>query len=122
MALGDLTKQLAEQAIRSAASRPAPAPQPDNAGAALLAQIQAMQKALKDDEELVVLCHAAGETIRVMEFYLPSWQLAVLSGADRERNMTRVVSPVESLQLVCKVIKAPAKPNRIRFVAPKTSE
>lgn len=124
MALGDLTKQLAEQAIRSAASRPAPAPQPENAGAQVLAQVQAMQKALKDDEELVVLCHAAGETIRVMEFYLPSWQLAVLSGADRERNMTRVVSPVESLQLVCKVIKAPpaAKANRIRFVAPKTSE
>jgi hypothetical protein len=119
MALGDLTKQLAEQAIRSAASRPAAPPLPENVGAAVLGQVQAMQKALKDDEELVVLCHAGGEIVRVMEFYMPSWQVVVLSGTDRDRNVARVVSAVESLQLVCKVMKAAAKPNRIRFVTPK---
>ncbi len=124
MALGDLTKQLAEQAIRSAASRPSAPPQPENVGAVVLGQLQAMQKALKDDEELVVLFHAGAETIRAMEFYLPSWQVAVLSGTDANGNGARAISPVESLQLVCKVRKAPsgAKAARIRFVAPKTPQ
>jgi hypothetical protein len=121
MALGDLTKQLAEQAIRSATAKPAAPPQPDNTGVTILGQIQAMQKALKEDEELVVLFHASGETLRVVEIFLPSWQVAVLTGTDRG-ELTRVISPVESLQLVCKVVKPPvsAKPMRIRFVTPKT--
>ncbi len=121
MALGDLTKQLAEQAIRSAASKPA-APPAESLGAAALGQVQAMQKALKDDEELLVLYHAGGETIRVLEFFLPSGHLIVLTGADKDRTVTRVIAPAESLQLVCKVMKVqpPAKPARIGFVAPRT--
>lgn len=121
MALGDLTKQLAEQAIRSAASKPAAPPQAENLGGAVLGQVQAMQKALKDDEELVVLYHAGGETVRVLEFFLPSGQLIVLSGTDKDKNVTRVISPAESLQLVCKVMKVqpPAKPARIGFLAPR---
>jgi hypothetical protein len=121
MALGDLTKQLAEQAIRSAASKPAAPPPAESLGAAVLGQVQAMQKALKDDEELLVLYHAGGETLRVLEFFLPSGQLIVLSGADKDRNVTRVIAPAESLQLVCKVIKVPppAKPARINFIAPR---
>jgi hypothetical protein len=121
MALGDLTKQLAEQAIRSAVNPPAAPPRPDNPGASMLAQVQAMQKALKEDEELLVLFHAGGETVRVLEFFFPSWQVAVLTGIDRDKSVTRVISPVESLQLVCKVAKAPpgATPARIKFVTPK---
>ena len=43
-----------------------------------------------------------------MEIFLPSPRLAVLSGHDAERNLTRVISPVEALQLVAKVMKVPA--------------
>src|SRR5260370_5962516 len=117
MALGDLTKQLVLDAMR----------QPDqpqvadsgNVGATILGQVQAMQKALKEDQELVVLCNACGETIRVLESFLPSWQVAVLTGVDSGKNIARVISPVESIQLVCKVVKAPAKPTRLNFFTPK---
>ncbi|MFN7993158.1 MAG: hypothetical protein U0Q18_06140 [Bryobacteraceae bacterium] len=123
MALGELTRQIAEQAIRSAATKPAPAtvPAPDNVGAAIVGQVQAMQKALKEDEELVVSWHSGAESVRVMEFYVPSAQVVVLSGTDRDKNTTRVISPPESLQVVCKVMKVPAgaKPARINFLAPK---
>jgi hypothetical protein len=42
----------------------------------------------------------------------------VLAGIDAEKNITRVISPAESLQLTCKVLKA-TKPARIRFITPK---
>jgi hypothetical protein len=121
MALGDLTKQLASQAIRNAVNPPAAPPRPENPGAAMLAQVQAMQKALKEDEELIVSLHAGGETVRVLEFYFPSWQVAVLTGMDADKSVTRVIAAVESLQLVCKVAKAPpaAAPARIKFVTPR---
>ncbi|MGA2132331.1 MAG: hypothetical protein ABSH50_08570 [Bryobacteraceae bacterium] len=123
MALGDLTKQLAEQAIRSATTpKPAPPPQPETVGAIILAQVQAMQKALKEDEELIVLAAAAGETIRVLECFFPSWQVAVLTGTNKDRTVTRVIAPVDALQLVCRVAKAPpgVKPVPITFVTPRT--
>jgi hypothetical protein len=87
----------------------------------MLAQINAMQKALKEDEELVVLFHSGAEKIRVMEIFVPSWQVAVLKGFDADRNPARVVSPAERLQLVCKVVKAPpgVKPARVGLIAPK---
>jgi hypothetical protein len=121
MALGDLTKQLASQAIRNAVNPPPAPPRPDNAGTAMLAQVQAMQKALKEDEELIVMFHAGGETVRVLEFFFPSWQVTVLTGVDKDKSVTRVISPVESLQLVCKVAKLPpgAAPARIKFVTPR---
>jgi type II secretory pathway component HofQ len=81
MALGDLTKQLASQAIRNAVNPPAAPPRPDNSGTAMLAQVQAMQKALKEDEELIVLFHAGGETVRVLEFFFP-----ILAGGRAHRH------------------------------------
>jgi|HubBroStandDraft_1064217.scaffolds.fasta_scaffold00638_4 hypothetical protein len=122
MPLGDLTKQIAEQAIRNAVNPPpAPPPRPDNPGTVMLAQVQAMQKALKEDEELIVLFHAGGEAQRVLEFFFPSWQVAVLTGTDKDKSLTRAIAAVESLQLVCKVAKAPtgAAPVRIKFVTPR---
>lgn len=120
MALGDLTKQLASQAIRNAVNPPPAPPRPDNPGAAILAQVQAMQKALREDEELIVHLHAAGETVRVLEFFFPSWQVAILTGIDKDKSITRVISPVGSLQLICKVARTapPAAPARIKFVTP----
>jgi hypothetical protein len=119
VALGELTKQLAEHAIGNALKAPPPAP--EGLGPTLVAQLQAMQKALKEDDELVVLYHAGTETVRVMELIVPSWHVAVLSGLDSAKNLTRVISPFESLQLICKVMKAQpgAKPSRIGFVLPK---
>ena len=142
MALGDLTRQLAQQAIGNPvkdaiealrppdlsriseairSAKPAAAGPGENLGAAILGQVQAMHKALKEDEELVVLCSAAGEAIRVLECFVPYWNVLVLTGIDTEKNITRVVSPVDSVQLVCKSMKVqpPGKPTRVGFIAPK---
>jgi hypothetical protein len=43
----------------------------------------------------------------------------VLTGVDSGKSISRVISPVDSLQLVCKVVKAAAKPTRINFFTPK---
>lgn len=143
MGLGEFTKQFAGQALKESAkdmldslrppdlssiadaiagTKPAPPPaQADNLGATILGQVQAMQKALKDDEELVVLGGAGIEVLRVLEIFLPTWRVVVLTGIDAEKVITRIVSPVEQLQLTCKVMKTPAnaKPARIRVIAPK---
>jgi hypothetical protein len=122
MALADLTKQLAQQAILSATEKKEEkAAAPENVGGILLAQIHAMQKALKEDEELAVWFQNGAEKIRVMEIIFPSWKLAVLSGLDAERTVSRVIMPVEAVQLIAKVVKlAPgAKPTRVGLVAPK---
>ena|GEM_PF-1894105 len=126
MAFVDLTKQLAKEAFLSATKDPpAPAAAPaDNVGAIIFGQIHGLQKALKDDEELVVWFANAGEKLRVMEIFLPSPKLAVLSGHDGEHNLTRVISPVDALQLVAKVMKVQpgAKPARVGLVMPKAKD
>ncbi len=125
MALGDLTKQIAQQALLSATSKDPPAaPQPESLSAVILAELGRMQKALKEDEELVVFFQNGAERLRILEIFMPSRQLAVLSGTDSERHLARVIAPIESLQLVCKVIKPPAgtKPSRVNLVARKTAD
>jgi hypothetical protein len=131
MALGELTKQIAQQALLSATTAKEPAPPPpaaappaENLAAVLLGQINAMQKALKDDEELLITFHNAAERIRVMEIFTPARQMAVLTGMDAERNLTRIIASIDSLQLVCKVVKAApgAKPVRVALVTPKPKE
>ncbi|MBS1876911.1 MAG: hypothetical protein JSU00_27100 [Acidobacteria bacterium] len=143
MGLGDLTRQFAQEAIKSstkdmldslrppelagiadalAGNKPsAPPAISDNVGATILGQIQAMQKALKEEDELVLLCESGVETLRILEIFLPSWRVAVLTGIDAEKTVTRVVCPVDHLRLVCKVMRAPAnvKPARVRIIAPK---
>jgi hypothetical protein len=127
VALGDLTKQLAEQAIagtiRSTTSKPEATPTvpAEDVGATIVGEIQAMQKALKEEDELLVLFHAGNEALRVVEIFMRSRNVLVLTGYDAEKNITRVVAHVEGLRLVCKVMKSVpgAKPVRISFVAPK---
>ena len=122
MAFVDLTKQLAQQALQSAMSDPPPsAPTPDNPGGVILNQIGAMQKALKDDEELIIHLQHGDDKIRVMEIFLPSPQVAVLTGVDASRVMTRVVSAVSALQLVVRTGKAQAgaKAVRVGLMVPK---
>src|SRR5260370_42396899 len=79
-------------------TKPSGAAPTESVGATILGQLQAMQKALREDQELVVLCNAGGETIRVLDVFLPSWQVAVLTGIDTDKNVTRIISPIESLQ------------------------
>jgi hypothetical protein len=124
MALGEFTKQLAQQAILSATEKPAkeaPAPAADNLGAVFFAQIAAMQKALKDDEELALFFPTGSDRIRVMEIFLPSPGVAVLSGVDQDRVFARAISAVAALQLIVRVQKvaAGAKPARVALIAPK---
>jgi hypothetical protein len=126
MALGEFTKQLAQQALLSAttkdppAKEPAPAAQADNTGAVILGQVGAMQKALKEDEELALYCKDGSDTVRVLEVFLPSPRVAVLTFAD-SGGFGRVIAPVETLRLVARVQKAKpgAKPHRIALISPK---
>jgi len=125
MALVELGKQLAQQAFTDAITPKEKEPAaPVGTGLVIFGQIHAMQKALKDDEELVVLFQSGVERIRVMEIFLPAPQIAVLSGTDANRNTTRVISPIDSVQLLCKVMKAPAgaKPIRVNLVSPKPKD
>ena len=136
MALTDLTKQFAKQALGESAKnvinalRPSEVPKVDvpapaahesgeTAGATILAELKAMQNALKDDAELIVLVHTGFETLRVLEFYVPSPQVAVLIGIDTDKNVTRFISRIDSLQLTCKVMatQAGSAPARIKFIA-----
>jgi len=138
VALGNFTKQLAQQAIGNSAKsvldalRPSDMPKveppaaaeagpPENIGAAILAEVRAMQTALKDDAELVVLYYTGFETLRVLEFFSPSAQVMVLIGIDTERNLTRVVARADSVQLTCKVMKVQpeGKATRIVFREPR---
>ena len=122
MAFGEIAKQLAQQALADQiAPEPSSPKQPGSVGAIMLGQIQAMQKACKGDEELVVLCRSGPETVRVLEIIVPSWTVMVLAGLDEAKNTTRVVSTAESVQLVCKVMKVhpPGKPARVAFRLPK---
>lgn len=141
MALGEFTKQLAQQALKAPVrdvldslrppdaaqvseslktARPAAAPG-ENICATILSQIQAMQKAVKEDEELVVLFYNRLEAMRVFEIYVPSWSVAVLTGIDADRTLTRVISPAANLELICKVMKLQpgAKPVKVALIAPK---
>jgi hypothetical protein len=142
VSFAQITKQLAQQAVGDSvkeaidALRPADAaavadsisaqrqaapPVTDNLAATIAGQVQAMQNALKDDQELIVLCSTGMEMLRILEFFTPTPLLLVLTGIDSAKTITRIVCPAESLQLVCKPMTAPAgaKPARIRFVSPK---
>lgn len=129
MSIGAITKQLAQEALGSQVKelmdsvRPPDAapPDPDNVAAAVMGQVHAMQAALKEDQELFVQCSVGSAMLRVVEIYAPSPKLLVLTGLDPDRAVSRIIAPVDSVQLVCRPIpaKAESKPLRIRLVAPK---
>jgi hypothetical protein len=121
MAFGNLGNLIAGQALEATKKNvldaitgpetPKPAekpqaPQPvESVGGILLGQIQAMQRPLKDDQELVVLFHTGAEMLRIHEIFVPSLQVFVLAGVDAAQNVTRVVVPAEKVQMVCKIMK-----------------
>ena len=136
MTIGSLGKTLANQAIEStknsvmdAVRTPAPpkpaepksaAAAPDT-GAAIVAQVQAMQRPLKEDQELAVLFRAGDEMLRVNEIFVPNPEVLVFAGVDSNGNITRVISPANVAQVVCRILRvAPgATPSRVNVLTPR---
>jgi hypothetical protein len=84
-------------------------------------QQQKQQKALKEDEELALVFQHGPDQIRVLEIFMPSWQVAVLAGFDQNRVFARAITPAESLRFIVRVMKAQpgAKPVRVAIKTPK---
>lgn len=128
VSLGEITKQIAKQALGEQVKEVMGGTTPGGAGPAaaveggegialvMVGQMQAMQNALKPEQELLVYCTAGADRIRVMEVFAPTPRVLVLTGLDGEQGLTRVIAAAEGLQLVCKPVAAGAKPVRIRFV------
>ncbi len=108
---------------KTPATPPAP-PQPEAIGAMILGQLQAMQRPLPEDQELLVQFHTGSEMFRVLEIFVPTIQVFVLSGVDGEQNVMRVIVPAEKAQLVCKIRKvaADAKPVRVNVRSPRPKQ
>ena len=141
MALGNIGKVLAGQALDAVkkntmdAVRPGEAAKPgekapekaqasaqaENPGAIILGQIQAMQRTLKEDQELEVLHCSGVETLRVVEIFVPSLQVFVLAGMDDHNHVTRVIAPSATLELICKVknVAPGTAPVRVNVLTPK---
>src|SRR5580692_11621892 len=122
MALADIGRALTGQALDTAKStmldamnvgpdkKPATpvaaaTPAHDSLGSVILAQIQGMQKSLKEDQELVVQFRSGEEMLRIIEIFVPSPQVFVLSGNDGQQRLTRIVAPAATVQLICKVLR-----------------
>jgi hypothetical protein len=137
MTIGSIGKALANQALESTkntvmdAVRPADAAKPaeiksaqpaaQDTGSIIIGQIQAMQRPLREDQELAVTFRAGNEMLRVTEIFVPNGQVLVFSGVDPEGNVTRVISPVDAAQVVCKVVPVTpgSNPVRVNVLMPK---
>jgi hypothetical protein len=136
MTIGSLGKTLANQAIEStkntvldAVRVPTPAKPAEqkpttpaaDTGAAIVGQIQAMQRPLKEDQELAVLFRAGDEMLRVTEIFVPNTEVLVFAGVDSQGNITRVISAVAAAQVVCRILKVlpGATPSRVNVLTPR---
>jgi len=133
MAFGNIGKAIAGQAFETTkkgvldalSTDPPKAPEkpavPETLGGIILGQIQGMQRALREDQELLVQFHTGSELLRVTEIFVPSLLLFVLNGTDAQQNVTRIIVPAEQLKLVCKIVKvAPdARPVRVNLLSPR---
>jgi hypothetical protein len=135
MALGEFGRVLTGQALDSAKNSmldaikgepakkpvaPAAAPAQESIGGIMLAQIQAMQKSLKEDQELVVQFRTGEEMLRIVEIFVPSPQVFVLAGNDGQQRLTRIVAPAATVQLICKVLRVVpgTTPVRLKIMTP----
>ncbi len=136
MALADIGRAIAGQALDTAKSsmvdaiQGAPDKKPaapavvaapaESLGSVILAQLQGMQKSLKEDQELVVQFRSGEEMLRILEIFVPSPQVFVLSGNDGQQRLTRIVAPAATVQLICKILRvAPgATPVRLKIMTP----
>ena len=110
----DPKSRLAEAAV-------VPKPSAIDIGAIILGQIQAMQRPLREDQELQVSLSAAHDVLRVNEVFVPHSAVMVFSGVDNLGNVTRVILPADHVQLVCKIV--PVMPGniarRVNIIPPK---
>jgi hypothetical protein len=116
------TKNTVLAAMNPDPPKPAqPAPAPMDVGAVILSQIQAMQRPLQGDQELHVLIQAGEEMLRVHEIFVPNTKVLVFAGNDTQGNVTRVIAPVDSAKVVCKIMKVSptAVPVRVNILTPK---
>lgn len=128
MSLGEITKQIAKQALGEqvkealgTAPAGATAEAPETPAAVIFAQLNAMQNALKPEQELVVHCGLGPDRIRVVEIFAPSAHVLILTGFDAQQNITRVIASASSLQLTCKpsTVAPGGKATRLRLVTPR---
>jgi hypothetical protein len=136
MTIGSIGKTLASQAIDTAKNSvmdavrtPAPVKpaetaahtQTSDVSSAIVGQIQAMQRPLREDQELSVEFRAGDGILRVTEIFVPGPEVLVFAGVDAAGNITRVISPVQSAQVVCRILKvAPgAAPVRVNVLTPR---
>jgi hypothetical protein len=130
MTIGSIGKALANQAMESTknavldvkpAEQKSAAAITSDTGAAIVAQIQAMQRPLREDQELAVLMRAGEEMLRVNEIFVPNPEVLVFAGVDLQGNVTRVISPVDAAQVVCKILKVTpgATPSRVNVLTPR---
>ena len=140
MGIGNIGKLLANQALEttkksmiesvmgSDAAKPA-APDAAKAlpvatfdvGSIITGQIQAMQRPLRDDQELQVSVSTAHEVLRINEIFVPNSAVLVFSGLDSLGNITRILTPADQVQLVCKIVNLPAgtPAKRVNVLTPR---
>ena len=81
-------------------------------------EIEALQNSLQPDEELFMYYASPLEVIRITTLRLASNNLIALCGKDPAGNDGVVLVHLQAVSFVCKVVRAPQKPNRIGFVGP----
>ena len=103
------TKNTVMEAIRAPETpKPAePKPQSIDTGAVILGQIQAMQRPLQANQELLVLFRAGDEMLRVTEIFVPNTKVLVFAGMDPQGNVTRVIAPVDTVRLSARFYRCP---------------
>jgi len=128
--IGAITKQLAQEALGTGVqnvidtitdAKPEAPKAPETLVSVILGEVNAMQNALKDDQELLVTCAIGAVTLRVLELFAPSPLIVVVTGTDGDRGLARLITPAASLQLLCRPVpvKPDAKPTRVRLVTSK---
>jgi len=141
MALGNLGKVLADPAIEAtkrnvlgslAGPEPTKAAESTPAktavveiGPIILGQLQGMQKSLRDDQELRVEFYTGTETIHVLEIFVPTPQVFVLSGTDSSReHAVRVVTPAAAATFTTRIAKVEGgkTPLRLSILTPRPKD
>ena len=85
------------------------------------AQLTALGKILKEDEDLAVYATLGGDRMRVFDVETASATLIVLHGIDTEGSRTSALVHPDALNFVCKVAKLPPGTKRrpVGFHTPK---
>ena len=85
------------------------------------AQIAALSKILKEDEDLAVYATVGADRMRVFDVEIASATLVVLHGIDAQGARTSALVHPDALNFVCKVAKLPPGTKRrpVGFHTPK---